>query len=259
MAFKRLTTEEMVQVSGAWVKDGDARAALLANEELAGLVARIDKAHDDLVAAQPEASDPRLPALMREAAATDLRHDSIVRGIDMVLNGFMLLVGEGPKVEALQQLHDVLLPDGLQAIQRTYRAEAGAAELLQKRLAKSPGSKKHLKEIAVEKKNLGQYVQEWIKCAEHLGDLEDERASLMKDAGPGDGTKLVNARNRWIRAVNALVANAELAELDAETDRLIFNALRHAEKLADRRTTTPATTNDEPAPAEDAKKDPQPA
>jgi hypothetical protein len=229
---------------------------LLANEEVAGLVPRIDKAHDDLVSAQPEADDPRMPALMREAGVTDLRHDSVVRGIDMVLNGLMLLVGEGPKAEALQQLHDVVLPDGLQAIQRTYRAEAGAAELLQKRLAKNPSAKKHLKEIAVEKKNLGQYVQEWIKCAEHLGDLEDERASLMKDAGPGDGTKLVNARNRWIRAVNALVANAELAELDPETDRLVFNALRLAEKMADRRATTPATTDDE---AEDAKKDPQPA
>ncbi|MEO5725904.1 MAG: hypothetical protein ABI134_00805, partial [Byssovorax sp.] len=37
---------------------------------------------------------------------------------------------------------------------------------------------------------------------------------------------------------NALVANGELGELDAETDKLIFGPLRAAEKAAERRGST---------------------
>ena len=51
----------------------------------------------------------------------------------------------------------------------------------------------------------------------------------------------MTARNRWIRAVNALAANAEAAELDAKTDHLIFGAYRQAEKTAARRKGAVAT------------------
>lgn len=77
--------------------------------------------------------------------------------------------------------------------------------------------------------------------ASRLGELEDERAAIESAAaGPSDGARLVTARNQWIRAVNALVANADLAERDEAKSRLIFGSLRLAEKKADRRGKVPA-------------------
>lgn len=254
MALKRLTTEEMVQLSSAWVRSSSpAREALLGVEELAGLAARIDKCHAELVEAQPDVMDPRLSALMREAAATDLRHDSIVRGVDALTLGHALLIGDHPRAALLKKLREVLLPDGLTAVQKTYRAEAGAAELLQTRLAKSPDVKAALATIPVFDRSLSDYVDEWVACAERLGELENQRASLVKTDGVSDGTRLVNARNRWIRTINALVANAALAELDPATDTLIFGALRLAEAIADRRAHSASEElAGEPAPAKDA-------
>jgi hypothetical protein len=124
---------------------------------------------------------------------------------------------------------------------------------LKTRLAKSPDVTAALATIAVFDRTLSDYVGEWIACAERLGDLENERASLVKAPGAGDGARLFNARNRWIRAVNALVANAALAELDPATDTLILGALRLAEAIADRR--VPSASDEAagaPAPAKDA-------
>jgi hypothetical protein len=254
MALKRLTTEEMVQLSSAWVRSGSpARAALLGVDELAGLVPRIEKSHTELVEAQPDVKDPRLAVLMRDAAAVDLRHDGVIRGVEAITLGYSLLIGDDPRATLLKKLREVLLPDGLDAIQKTYRAEAGAAELLKTRLAKSPDVTAALATIAVFDRTLSDYVGEWIACAERLGDLENERASLVKAPGAGDGARLFNARNRWIRAVNALVANAALAELDPATDTLILGALRLAEAIADRR--VPSASDEAagaPAPAKDA-------
>jgi len=52
--------------------------------------------------------------------------------------------------------------------------------------------------------------------AEQIGQLEDERARLSPPPTPS--ADINNARLAWIRIINALVANAELAGVDAATD-----------------------------------------
>ena len=242
MALKRLTTEEMVQLSGPWVTAGtDARKAILAVPEMAGVLPKVEAAHQALHAAQPGTDDPRLAKLQEEAAEEDVQHDTLVRGIHTFLTGLALLGGDTPAADVSSKLRDFLLPDGLETMQKTYRAEAGAAKLLETRLAGDAGVKKQLKEITVHKKPLGHFVDLLLARANRLGELEDERAALESAAaGPSDGARLVAARNQWIRAVNALVANADLAELDETKSRLIFGSLRLAEKKADRRGKVPA-------------------
>lgn len=252
MALKRLTTEEMVQVSGTWVAEGSAaRKALLAVGELGGLFPRVEAAHSALLDARPSAPSGRLAALMSEAAALDITHDGLIRGVHAVLGAFALLA-EGPEqAEPFLRLRDYLLPEGLDHTQKTFRGEAGAAEMLASRLEADAGVKKQLKEILVGKKALGTFVQRWIEAGRQLGRLEDERAQLEATPADGSGAKVVAARNAWIRAVNALIANAELAEVDEATDRLIFGALRLAERNAERRGKSPEKGADggvEPAP-----------
>lgn len=249
MALKRLTTEEMVQISASWVaKGGPARKAIGASPELAGLLPRLDAAHQALHAAQPTVEDPRLAALGVEAAAVDLAHDTAIRGLQGLLSSLALLAGPGPRADELGKLLELLLPDGLEATQKTYRAEAGAADLLATRLAGEPAAKKLLKEIPAAPKRTAQHVvDEWLAHAKRLGALEDERARLLGAIPSGEGTKTVAARNQWIRAANALIANAALGEIDAPLDQLLFAALRLAEKAANRRG-KPAPEADEAAP-----------
>jgi hypothetical protein len=247
MAYKRLATEEMVQVSSPWVKDGtEARKAILAVPLMASVLPKVEAAHQGLHAAQPGGENPRLAELQKEAFEEDQRHDTVVRGIHTYLTGLATLSGDTGG--ELLQLRDFLLPEGLEAIQKSYRAEAGAGDLLQTRLGENPGVKKQLKDIPVLKKNLAHYVDQWLASARRLGSLEDERAQIvLGPAGPSDAENLVKARHQWIRAVNALVANAELAGLDPAADRLIFGPLHLAEKAADRRGKLPvAPAGEEP-------------
>lgn len=252
MAVKRLTTEEMVQASGPWVTEGsDARKAIVAVPVLQGLLPRVDAAHKALLEAQPGPNNPRLAALQTEEQTLDLEHDTLIRGTHMLLTALSLLSGSPEAAEQLLRLRDFLLPQGLEVTQSTYRAEAGAGELLKKRLADDASLKKQLKEIPVHhaKQSLWTVVEGWLARANRLGELENERAQIAPPNGPSDGARLVAARNQWIRAVNALVANGELAELDATTDRLIFGALRLAEKAADRRVKAPVQADEEPKAA----------
>jgi hypothetical protein len=240
MALKRLTTGEMAQLSTPWVSEGsEAREAILATPELAPLLPKLEAAHRALHDSQPGQDNPRLAKLQEEAAAVDLRHDEVIRGVYWLLTALAWLAGAGEAAEALIRLRDFLFPDGLDTTQKSYREEAGAVELLKTRIAGDAGSKKQLKDIPLPKGSLWQSVEELFRVGAKLGALENERAHLVAAPGPSDGAKLMAARNLWIRAVNALVANAELSELDDDKVKLVFGPLRLAERAADRRKGTP--------------------
>jgi hypothetical protein len=249
VALKRFTTEEMVQISGPWcTKSSPAQKAILAAPDLAGLLPRVQAAHQGLHAAQPTAQNPRLAAIAVEAKAVDDRHDDLVRGTDLVLEGLALLAGAGAQSDALTSLRSVLAPEGLSIMNASYRTEAGAAALLKTRLAGDAASKRLLKDTPAQKKSLLDYTNERFTVAAELGALEDERASLLSAEPAGPGAATVEARNLWIRTVNAFVANADLAALDKDSDTLIFGALRQAEKKADRRGKAPAAPVDPVTP-----------
>jgi len=90
-----------------------------------------------------------------------------------------------------------------------------------------------LKAVNLHDKNLLDLANGWLGVAKHLGDLEDERARLSPP--PRSSADINNARIGWVRIVNALVANAEIAGLNSATDRLLFSAQRAAEQTADSR------------------------
>lgn len=128
MALKRLTTTEMVQITGPWVeRTSKARTALLGKPLLAALVLQIEAAHAALHAAQGTPDDPKLETLKGEAATLDQKHDTIIRGVHMVLSGLALLASSDDASNKILTDSDFLLPDGLSGIQASYSAEAGAA------------------------------------------------------------------------------------------------------------------------------------
>lgn len=246
MSLKQLATPVMVQISTGWTTPGNpAREAILAVGELAGLVPRLDAAHKALHDSQPGDADPRLAVIQEKEAAADLQHDTFVRGGHMLLSALALLSPDAAAGAGFERLRDSLLPDGLETTQKNYRNEAGAASLLQTRMAADPSIKQRLEAIPVLDRNLGYFVDVWMTAAATLGQLEDEKAQIVGNTG--EGARVYAARNQWIRAVNAFIVTAELAQLDEKTDRLIFGALRLAEKAADRRGRAPV----EEPPAEE--------
>lgn len=235
MAYKYLRAEEMLQVSSTWIDpQSPARAAILANADLAGKLPRIEEAHAGLAAAAQPARLPRLNAISAEEASLDVRHDSIIRGVFGLLTATAEML-DGEAAAELMALRDILVPEGLSSVQKTYRAEAGQAAQLEARL--TPAVVARTDAILVgqgpSQKSLTHYLQEWIAIGKKLGGLEDEKGRLAEQqADASSGLSLVKARNRWIRVVNALVADGELAELPAPTDTWVFGPLRDAEKKA---------------------------
>ncbi|MDI1484224.1 hypothetical protein [Polyangium sp. y55x31] len=242
MAYKHLRSEEMLQVSSSWIDpQSPARAAILASADLSGKLPRIEEAHAGLAAAAQPAKLPRMNALSAEEARLDVRHDSIIRGVFGLLTATAEML-DGEAAAELLALRDTLIPEGLSSMQKTYRAEAGQAAQLEDRL--TPAVVARTDAILVgqgpSQKSLTHYLQEWITIGKKLGGLEDEKGRLLAEqqSDASSGLALVKARNRWIRVVNALVADGELAELPAPTDTLVFGPLRDAEKKAVLRTRT---------------------
>lgn len=158
-------------------------------------------------------------------------HDLLVRGIYGLLTEMALLDDEGAELLALR---DRLLPDGISAaIHASYRAQAGYAALLRERL--TPDVRDALAGIALRRGNLLERVEAWLAAAQRLGALEEERARLEAPEGASVGMQTAEARNGWVRVVNAFVSVAALAQLDESTDRLVFGPLRDAEARADQR------------------------
>jgi hypothetical protein len=245
MALKRLTVEEMNQISAPWVTEGSpARAAIDKSPMLAALLPQLQAAHGAIFALRAQVEDPKVRELSSRQAALDAEHDVRVRAIHGALTGLALVSGVSSE---LLGLRDELFPEGLAHTQTTYRGQAGHAAMVASRLDEKLQAR--LRAVSLHDKNLLDLTNDWLAVAKQIGQLEDERARLSPP--PTASSAINEARLAWVRIANALLANAELAGIDAATDHLLFAPLRAAEKTADSRgrgkpaaapaTTTPAT------------------
>lgn len=245
MSRKWLATEEMLHISSTWLESQSPANVALGNvPELAAKIPLIEKAHAALATAARPNTNPRIAEISAEQSKLDLRHDCVIRGVYHLCTATAELLGSEAGADLIT-LRDKLLPDGLSSMQKTYRAEAGQALQLAESI--TPEIKAKAKAIHVgpgpQKQTLLAYLNEWITIGKRLGALEDEKAQLIADQShAATGNVLVQARNRWIRVVNALVADAELAEIDANTEQTLFGPLRDAEKKADGRSRAAPTT-----------------
>ena len=87
----------------------------------------MQKAHDGIFALRARSEDPRIQSLSDEASALDVKHDDQARGIHAA---FSMLAMVSKSSDTFLRLRNLLLPDGLQHLQRTFREEAGHAALV---------------------------------------------------------------------------------------------------------------------------------
>lgn len=226
MALKWLTAEEMVVTSAAWVmRDELARKAIEKVPLLLALLPKLEAVHGDLVqllAKEP----PKLRALSQKESEVDAKHDALVRGIVGTLT---MLASLSDDREELLALRDKLFPEGLLHTKQSYRGEAGHAAVIAKQL--DDPMKARLKSIVVHQKTLLDLVLAWTDAGSELMRLEEEKARLT-ETSPSVGFEIQTARSSWLRLAKALMANAQLAEIDDATDQLLFSTLRTAERAA---------------------------
>jgi hypothetical protein len=244
MALKRLFTGEMVSLSSPWSKlDHPDRKLLASIPATAGILPQIDEAHKTLLAAQPTTPPERVTVIQEEQRVLDLRHDDVLRGCYLLPEALAFLTKDRTLAAKLINLQKTLLPEGLQATQKSYREEAGQGTLLKSRLSDEDIAL--LKQIKTADGTLWDAIKEWEQLGRKLGQLEDERDGLrpITTVAPSDA---VNARNKWIRTVNAMLSVLELVGADKPGIEAILNRIAEAERRADRR-----GTNGADKPAED--------
>src|SRR4051794_17592315 len=86
MAFKDLSTAEMVNLFSPWVNEKTTRAEFASIEELSGLVGQVERAYRGVLAvAAPATTSPEVSALSEEEIRVDGQHDSLARAIALAL------------------------------------------------------------------------------------------------------------------------------------------------------------------------------
>ncbi len=237
MALRHLDSAVMLQLSATWLDStSEAHTKLLAVPDLATFLPRLSKPHTALAGLLQPGHNSRVTAIIQQQFDIDIRHDNLIRGIVSVLSGSAeLLSGEAERI--LLELRDFLAPEGLSSIQKSYRAEATQAAQLKDRI--TPEVRAQLDSLQIglsgQSKPLSHFVDEWLTLGRSLGMLEDEKSRLQDSPEQTTAQAIVKARNLWIRTVNALIAQAELVEIDEATDRLVFGPLRAASKSAERK------------------------
>ena len=238
MGYKDLTSAEMIAISGDWLSDdSDAGNLFRKTKKLAAVYQFIADAHEALGSTQvvgDSTLDRELAALAEKNVVLDRKHDALLRCTWKTLNA----LAEGAKTKARAALYldtaKALFPGGAASTQASYAAQAGQAELVEKRL--TPEHKKLLSEIITPDGPLSQHVSRWQKVARELGESDKERTRLLAQKEVGvTKADAQGARTDWVRAVDVLVKTIRLAKLTPEENELLTGGLTKAVDRATRR------------------------
>lgn len=194
---RKLTAEEMSEISWPWVTEGNpARAAMERVPLLAALWPQVQEAHAGLLALRACVDDPRARELSERQAALDSQHDDYVRGLHGALTSLAQIPGASSELLALR---DQLFPQGLTHIKHSYRGEAGHGAMVAARLDDTLRAR--LRAVTLHDRNLLDLTQEWLALARQLGQVEEQRARLIP-ASPSPAWEINRARLAWIRMAN---------------------------------------------------------
>ena len=242
MALKRMTSGEMIHITQTWVDAKHRHHQLLgAVAEVAVLLSHLEKAHKALLTFQPTV-DPSAAARARTIEALDAQHDDLVRAIFALFQVQMYLAQQPSERESWQRVRDAVFPDGLVAVTRSYSDEAGQAALALARL--SADDKKQLKAATIGKESMLGLIERYGQVAQKLGETATVHYTPTVNPSRPDAAE---ARNQWIRVVNAVLAAIDMVPHHGDLLREVVAPLREVERRADRR--RQGTPEPEPPPS----------
>jgi hypothetical protein len=249
MALKRLRTEEMVAITSTWVDPSHAdRQAMAQEPALAPLMPQVDAAHGGLCATHDVGpSAVRLKQIQGQQKEVDVVHDDVLRGIWSYLWALVYFARTDEEREVFMRLIALLLPDGLQAVNKSYREEAGQAELAGSRL--TDADRAVLQTLTLpDGRTLLDLVNQWLSLGANLGALDRERNGYIANEGPTPA-EAATARHQWIRTVQAVQDVAALVAANNPVIQEIMARVEAAGLHADRRASSGALPDDPDEPA----------
>lgn len=220
--LKGLSNAAMIGATSGWVDPAQERPVLEGIPEVAGFVPTLDKARSTLIATQMSAemtvTEKRLKELIDAAVNQDGTFDRLARGLYGIIAATACLVGEADADgQRLLRLLEVLFPDGLLIVNRSYIEEAGSIELAKGRLTED--DRAFLDKFPCVGGTILTRMDEWFEAGVVLGNLERERTQLAEASESAEvvsKSDMIVARNQWIRVVRAILAGLELSEKAGE-------------------------------------------
>lgn len=249
--LKHLSVDEMVGLTHPWVDRTQARAIFASIPEVAGLHAKVDEVHAELLAARPanKAPSPRLQAIIAEATRVDAEHDALARAIHAgIVADRTFALAERPPDAARAQLADRVLtrlfPRGLSIVNASHLAESGNATRIAALLEREPSVAAFLGAIPVQPATtLLALTQRLVAAGQRLAELEHDRAALKARTRTAPITRATmnRLRARWIRLVTQILALLDLSDASPEAIEIIRRPIAAASTRAGRRYVPPRT------------------
>jgi hypothetical protein len=224
-----LPINEMLSHSAQWLGDPALRARLGAHPVGAALLGEVARVHAHL-AGQVERRRQlalTLAQLTELLAALDLVHDNMARAIHGVLEALLAATPDPAAAARYARLRDLLFPEGLSIVTRSYAYEAGAITALGARVTRE--DLEQMSAIQVGDQTVADWYRAWVDAGQQLGRHAHERAALLASAGRGGSasadTDTRAARREWIAVVQMLVGAFDLMRLAPEVREQILAPL----------------------------------
>lgn len=254
MNLNILPINVMLAHSKQWLTDPAMRDPVAGHALGLAVLAEVKKAHDRLSmqAERRRLLEVMLADLTERIGAADLRHDRKARAIHAALQALV----DGTDDPALRQLYlsslQLLFPEGLAIVNRSYSYQAGAVEALERRM--TPERLAELGNIPVGTETLADWYHAWIAAGNELGKLVTEREVVFKRTGRGGSgavdVDLRAARLQWVNTIQTYLDALELMDLGQSDRETLLSPLEAAVAYALRNREPGAPGDEPPAGAE---------
>ncbi|MBN2528671.1 MAG: hypothetical protein JXR76_19940 [Deltaproteobacteria bacterium] len=253
MSYKSFDASTMLAISGPWSDDTQDRPLLEGCPVTAGIVPIIVDSHNEVMRMMVASDNigEKLKALTDQTQTLDGDHDDKFRSLHGLFTA-MAAVSEEPRKSQLLEARDVLMPEGLMGVQRSFLAESANVEVAREKL--TPEIEALLKDVSIGAKTMYDLFTEWLESGRKLGAAERKRAQFQEESAAVRVTArdLQQARYRWIRTVNALAALLELDyNFPKDMRTRILQPLRTTEAKQSRTKTAAPEASDTPDSSDD--------
>jgi hypothetical protein len=240
MALKNLTIDEQASEGKLLCDDNHPHAALFSKDPaVAALRERVRPrtATIQTILRDEGLLNAQIRAKTNLMLEQDSDNDIHLGAIDDMGRAAIKLAQDPATADALQSaLQKIFATPRAQLISGSYAGMEGAADRIEASL--TPADLDALAKVSVEGYSLRDALGTWIAGCRTLTKLDQERSVLLaqQDASRISAGAILDARNQWVRAVNALVAAIEASDLLTDSDKSVLLAsLRTTERRADER------------------------
>lgn len=236
MSISYLTADAMIAVTQDLLKNIGKRSLLDAHPMTASVTVYLDEVHNELILLSRSEGvlQARIQDLTAQLTVCDQTHDRFNRGMYGSLEAAADFARTPEEGAVFIEVRDLIYDRGLAINSLSYHEQAGNVVKVAAKVTEK--EREVLRLIQFNGRTLEDVFDSWVENGKLMGKLLAERAAL---SGETDDTRvspsdLRHGRQRWIRAVNTLLATLEMIEMPPDDQRRLLANLHDAETKATR-------------------------